>query len=669
MPVRLARRNYAEVLPAYVAQLSLVKFSPRATMNIPCNLAFAVAFSLVFAATSYAHPGHDELAGSTESQASAGAAVMLPKIEGPRPWTAKPVLNDANRFQIAIVTDRTGGHRPGVWMDAVRKLNRLRPEFVVSVGDLIEGYTGDRAQVEREWKEFTGFVDKLDMRFFFVAGNHDLTNPMMHKVWREKFGPEWYSFDYKQVHFVCLNSEDPVQHMGEEQLTWLEKDLAENAEARWTLVFIHKPLWSYAERDLAAGNQDKTNWKRVEKMLVDRPHTIFAGHVHHYVQYKRNGRDYYSLATTGGGSQLRGNEYGEFDHVMWLTMEEDGPHLANIRLDGILAPNVVTEESIARFNRYLAKTAISVEPILIENADVRGFSKGEIAIRLVNEFDEPVAMRGAIDGLPLRGITVAPQSLELAAGPGETAELRVQVEFTDPVDFEMLSRTTLTAKLRSTAGDPLTSEQVVPVVIDRRYPFPSLAEMPAIDGTIESWPEESTSTPEQPLLLGNVGSWQGNSDGSTEFFARHVNDKIYVAARVIDDRLTPGDRVELLIDPRGVAARSRDPRYVGTGLSISAFAPVKDGETKVDAHRMSSDKAYANVEAKSKQTDAGYDVEFAIPVDLAKQIQGKDWHSIQSTVVLHDADDADEDPTQIVWRGGQDLREVNTGFGHFVRQD
>lgn len=638
-------------------------------MNISRPLVVAAALAFVSGATALAHPGHDEADESNSGNAHSPAAVMLPAIEGPRPWTAKPVLNDSNRFQIAIVTDRTGGHRPGVWMDAVGKLNRLRPEFVVSVGDLIEGYTGDRAQVEREWKEFTGFVDQLDMRFFFVAGNHDLTNPMMHKVWREKFGPEWYSFDYKQVHFVCLNSEDPVQHLGDEQLAWLEKDLADHAYARWTLVFIHKPLWAYAERDLAAGNEDKTNWKRVEKLLVDRPHTIFAGHVHHYVQYKRNGRDYYSLATTGGGSQLRGNAYGEFDHVMWLTMEQDGPHLANIRLDGILAPDVVTEKSIARFNRYLANTAISVEPILIENADSRGFSRGEIAIRLVNEFDEPVAMRGTIDGLPLRGISVSPQSLELAAGAGETAEMRVEVEFNEPVEFETLSRTTLTAKLRSTGDDPLTSEQVVPVVIDRRYPFPSLAEMPAIDGVIDNWPDESTSTPNQPLLLGNVRGWQGNSDGSTKFFARHAGDKIYVAARVTDDRLTPGDRVELLIDPRGVDARSRDPRYRRTGLSISAYAPVKAGETKLDAHRTNDGKVYRGVEAKAKKTDSGYDVEFAIPVNLAKEIQGKNWDSIQSTVVLHDADEPDEDPTQVVWRGGQDLREVNTGFGHFVRQE
>ena len=119
----------------------------------------------------------------------------------------------------------------------------LRPEFVVSVGDLIEGYTEKRRQLQQEWDEFLGFIDRLDMKFFFVAGNHDLSNTVMHDIWRERFGSEWYSFDYQGVHFICLCSEDPVSEISDKQLEWIEKDLAQSVNARWTLVFLHKPLW------------------------------------------------------------------------------------------------------------------------------------------------------------------------------------------------------------------------------------------------------------------------------------------------------------------------------------------------------------------------------------------------------------------------------------------
>jgi len=69
-----------------------------------------------------------------------------PRIIVDIPSNQKPFTGtdlNRNNFQFAIVTDRTGGHRPGVFMEGIHKLNLLQPEFVMSVGDLIEGYTED----------------------------------------------------------------------------------------------------------------------------------------------------------------------------------------------------------------------------------------------------------------------------------------------------------------------------------------------------------------------------------------------------------------------------------------------------------------------------------------------------------------------------------------------
>ena len=77
-----------------------------------------------------------------------------------KPWTNKPFLNNPNNFQFALVSDRTGGVRAGVFPKAVKRLNELRPEFVVSVGDLIKG--GAKQINERvlreQWKEFNCFM-------------------------------------------------------------------------------------------------------------------------------------------------------------------------------------------------------------------------------------------------------------------------------------------------------------------------------------------------------------------------------------------------------------------------------------------------------------------------------------------------------------------------------
>ena len=79
-----------------------------------------------------------------------------------------------------------------------------------------------------------------------------------------------------------------------------------NPNVRWTLAFLHKPLWT-------APDLEKNGWAEMEKNLAGRKYTVFCGHVHRYQKFVRNGMNYYQLATTGGGSRLRGLPYGEFD--------------------------------------------------------------------------------------------------------------------------------------------------------------------------------------------------------------------------------------------------------------------------------------------------------------------------------------------------------------------
>lgn len=57
--------------------------------------------------------------------------------------------------------------------------------------------------------------------------------------------------------------------------------------------------------------------------------------MHRYQKYIRQGQNYYMLATTGGGSKMRGIPYGEFDHITWVTCKKDGPIVSNVLLDGI----------------------------------------------------------------------------------------------------------------------------------------------------------------------------------------------------------------------------------------------------------------------------------------------------------------------------------------------
>jgi hypothetical protein len=72
-------------------------------------------------------------------------------LAGATPWTSAGFQNDPDEFQFVIIGDRTGGANvEGTFALAVDQLNLLQPEFVINVGDLIEGYSDDAGDLRSE---------------------------------------------------------------------------------------------------------------------------------------------------------------------------------------------------------------------------------------------------------------------------------------------------------------------------------------------------------------------------------------------------------------------------------------------------------------------------------------------------------------------------------------
>jgi hypothetical protein len=266
--------------------------------------------------------------------ADVGSGLKIQASGQSNPWTHLNLYNKPDNFQFAIVADRTGDMRPGVFAQAVEKLNLLKPEFVISIGDLIEGETDSDAELDRQWDEFDTLVGKLHMPFFYVPGNHDIGNEVMAKKWQQRLGRAYYHFIHHNVLFLCLNTEDTCGGcISRRQFEYFQEVIQTNRNVRWTLVFLHRPLWRRYETS--------ESWQKFESLLADRPYTVFAGHAHTYNKSVHNGRRYYVLAITGGrgggqDNEPLGLEQCRFDHIAWVTMTDDGPVLANLLLEGIL---------------------------------------------------------------------------------------------------------------------------------------------------------------------------------------------------------------------------------------------------------------------------------------------------------------------------------------------
>ena len=282
---------------------------------------------------------------------------------GATPWSHDNFDDGEGKFTFAVFSDLNGGERARVFEVAVEQLSLLRPELILSVGDLIDGGTEDRAKLTREWDDFDARASQATAPVFRVGGNHDLTNQTMRDVWAERYGARYYHFVYKNVLFLVLDTEDyadermreiylaraaaieaetegseGVQQMeyyqmperltgeiGPTQSNYFQDVIANYREVRWTILFMHKPVW---QRD------DEPDFSAIESVLSDRPYTVFNGHFHTYSHTVKNGRDYIMLGTTGGG-QFPDRDMS-FDHVTLVTMTGDGPSIVHLRLDGIL---------------------------------------------------------------------------------------------------------------------------------------------------------------------------------------------------------------------------------------------------------------------------------------------------------------------------------------------
>lgn len=153
----------------------------------------------------------------------------------------------ANSFTFANIADPHAN--PGnplrsaaAWKEQVAEINSTSQDlgFVQVSGDLT-----DRA-TDAEFKSYREGTSASRVPVWPAVGNHEYfyggaaTYQARIDNYRRYVGPEWYSFDYGNRHFVVL--ENNGQAPFDEQFTWLRQDLAANARGMKVVVLTHQPM-------------------------------------------------------------------------------------------------------------------------------------------------------------------------------------------------------------------------------------------------------------------------------------------------------------------------------------------------------------------------------------------------------------------------------------------
>ena len=136
-----------------------------------------------------------------------------------------------------------------------------RPDLVLVSGDLVRDALRVGEEEARGYYDlYTEEVRRFPMPVWSVPGNHEIfgierhlslvssKHPLYGKgMYRERLGPNYYSFTHGGVHFVGLDSVDIADlwyygHMDDTQLAWLKADLSHVPADTPVVTFNHIPF-------------------------------------------------------------------------------------------------------------------------------------------------------------------------------------------------------------------------------------------------------------------------------------------------------------------------------------------------------------------------------------------------------------------------------------------
>ncbi|MBN1943289.1 MAG: metallophosphoesterase [Phycisphaerae bacterium] len=573
----------------------------------------------------------------------------------PYPWTNLNFPDDTGALRFVILSDRTGGHREGVFAKGVRASNLMAPDLVMCVGDLIEGYTEDIAILNKQADEVDGMVAKLNAPFFYVAGNHDISNSVQKKWYIKRYGQRYYHFVYKNVLFLVLYSEGP----NDAQIAYTKKVFQDNPEVRWTFVFMHKALF---HRDI----HKLDFWKKFEPLLKDRPYTVFAGHWHNYQPYTKGGRKYLLLATTGGGSRLSGLENGEFDEIVWVTLRKNDkePIIANLELNGVLPWDLRPPTSLEYMHHARDGVTFFSEPVFLTDKTGQSIST---KLRLTNTGDIPAKLTLDVvaPANSLVKIKDVPQNI-----PAETTvEVPLSIQFpkTSPRD-EMRIACNYTAEYQLEGFKPCKMTHKESVGVVNKYTCPPVKGKITVDGKLDDWPELTIDVSQPKQVQHDPKTHHGPEDGRFRFDVAYDKDYLYIAVETFDDAVSAPakhvweqDGVEVRLNAHPMKDRGGAGEW--TDALPIVVAPAGEGGEMVIWNPRQLPKGTKVV---SVRTPMGHVAEIAVPISYIENLQGKDWKSFRLNVAV---DDFDADGgSQLWWKSDWRTPENLPGSGTFERK-
>ena len=229
--------------------------------------------------------------GGIEATGPLPQAINFPLIEdGTGSMFSCLVFGDAQPYsntEIGYVRETAG--------NMLAKRDNSSTECLIFAGDVM----GDDLSL---YPRFKAIIAVGGVPQYFVGGNHDLdfdapTDQHSFDTFRREWGPEYYSYDIGDVHFVVLDNvrypcngvdlhpfcaaDAKATYNGVitgRQLDWLKNDLALVPEGKLIVLAAHIPFVTFTDNTAAKHQTD--NLQALYDILGDRKVLTLSGHTH-----------------------------------------------------------------------------------------------------------------------------------------------------------------------------------------------------------------------------------------------------------------------------------------------------------------------------------------------------------------------------------------------------
>ncbi len=189
--------------------------------------------------------------------------------------------------------------------EAIAKIKAMptQPAFLIHTGDI------SHTSKEEQWDAADQVIKGAGKQVFYIPGEHDVADADNGKAYLARYGKGsqgkgWYSFDMAGVHFVALINVFNFQPgfksaglatLGEDQLEWLEKDVAHLSASTPIVVMAHLPMWTIYEQ-WGWGTEDAGRALGYLKRFGSV--TVLNGHIHQIIQKVEGNITFHTAAST-----------------------------------------------------------------------------------------------------------------------------------------------------------------------------------------------------------------------------------------------------------------------------------------------------------------------------------------------------------------------------------